>query len=143
MTEYVSLGWLIASFLLIILEIVIPGGFILLFFGMGAFTLSILTYFFDLGWLAQMGLFSLGSVMYLFLLRENVQRLFRSRNIEDPENEFIGKTAKTLTAVSSEEGKVEFKGTQWPAISLDKIPAGEEVEIVGQESITLYVKPLK
>lgn len=143
MTEHISLWWLIASFILIILEIIIPGGFILLFFGLGAFTLSVLTYFFDLGWLAQMGLFSVGSLMYLFLLRENVQRLFRVKNLEDPENEFIGKTAKTLTSVTTEEGKVEFKGTQWPAISQDPIPAGEDVEIVGQESITLYVKPLK
>jgi len=143
MTEHLSLWWLIASFILILLEIMIPGGFILLFFGLGAFTLCILTYFFDLGWLAQLSLFSVGSLMYLFLLRENIQRLFRSKTIEDPENEFIGKTAKTLTAISAEEGKVEFKGTQWPAISQDQIPAGEEVEIIGQESIILYVKPIK
>lgn len=143
MSDHLPLLWLIASLILIVLEVVIPGGFILLFFGLGALTLSILTYFFDLGWLVQMALFSVGSLMYLFLLRENVQRLFRSKTIEDPENEFIGKTAKAITMISSEEGKVEFKGTQWPAISQDRIAAGDEVEIVGQESIILYVKPLK
>lgn len=143
MTAYISLGWLITSFVLILLEILFPGGFVLLFFGLGTFTLSLLNYFFELGWLAQLSLFTVSSLMYLFLLRENVQRLFKSKSSEDPENEFIGKTAKTLTSITSENGKVEFKGTQWPAISQDQIPAGEEVEIIGQESITLYVKPIK
>ncbi|HNR06625.1 MAG TPA: NfeD family protein [Saprospiraceae bacterium] len=128
--------------ILIMLEISVPGGFIMLFFGLGALTLSVLTFFIDMGWMFQIALFLVSSLMYLFLLRENAQRFLNPQIKEDPENEFIGKTAKALTPISDMEGKVEFKGTQWTALSKEPIPPGTEVEIVGQESITLFVKPI-
>ena len=142
MLAQIPILWFIAGIILIMLEISIPGGFIMLFFGLGALTLSLLTFFIDMGWMFQIALFLVSSLMYLFLLRENAQRFLNPQIKEDPENEFIGKTAKALTTISEEEGKVEFKGTQWPALSKERILPGTEVEIVGQESIILFVKPL-
>ena len=61
----------------------------------------------------------------------------------DPENEFIGKKAIALTDINDLDGKIEFKGTQWPATSESLILRGDEVEIIHQESINLHVKPIK
>ncbi len=57
------------------------------------------------------------------------------------EDEFLGKIARAETAISpGENGKVDFKGTSWPAASEDFIEKGENVIIVGNESILLIVK---
>lgn len=53
----------------------------------------------------------------------------------------IGKTAKALAAIGPEHGKVLFEGEYWNAVSPESIAAGEEVEIVGLEGLTLRVKP--
>ena len=60
------------------------------------------------------------------------------------EDEFMGKTARAETAISpGENGKVDFKGTSWQAASGDLIEKGENVIIVGNESILLIVKSTK
>jgi inner membrane protein len=65
----------------------------------------------------------------------------KSSEIED---EFIGKTARTETAITpGKNGKVYFKGTSWDAASEDVIGPDENVTIVGNESILLIVKSTK
>jgi membrane protein implicated in regulation of membrane protease activity len=60
------------------------------------------------------------------------------------EDEFLGKTGRAISAISpAENGKVDFKGTTWPAASDDFIEAGENVIIIGNESILLKVKKSK
>ena len=142
--EYTSLVWLFAGILLIFLELMIPGGFVLLLMGMAALTLSLVTFLTPFGWVFQLGLFVLATLMYTLLLKENLKKIFRTRTyLNDPENEFIGKKAKALTDINDLDGKIEFKGTQWPATSESLILRGDEVEIIHQESINLHVKPIK
>lgn len=122
----------------------IPGGFVLLLMGMAALTLSLVTFLTPFGWVFQLGLFVLATLMYTLLLKENLKKIFRTRTyLNDPENEFIGKKAIALTDINDLDGKIEFKGTQWPATSESLILRGDEVEIIHQESINLHVKPIK
>ena len=56
----------------------------------------------------------------------------------------MGKTAKAETPISpGENGKVDFKGTSWQAASEDFIEKGENVTIIGNDSILLIVKSTK
>ncbi len=60
------------------------------------------------------------------------------------EDEFLGKIARAETAIiPGENGKVYFKGTTWQAASQDFIAAGENVTIIGNDSILLIVKSTK
>ncbi len=139
-----TLFWLIAGIAMIILELLVPGGFVLFVLGLAAVTIFLVTSFFSMGWMYQVTMFFVAAVMYLVLLRDNLKKLvFKFSKEEDPENEFVGKIAKAITPITATEGKVEFKGTQWPAKSDWPVLPGEEVEIISQESILLIVKPSK
>jgi membrane protein implicated in regulation of membrane protease activity len=60
------------------------------------------------------------------------------------EDEFLGKIGKAETAISPDQnGKVDFKGTTWQAASEDFIEKGENVLIIGNDSILLKVKSTK
>ncbi|MEO7319608.1 MAG: NfeD family protein, partial [Chthoniobacteraceae bacterium] len=53
----------------------------------------------------------------------------------------IGMTAPALTAITAESGKVFVEGEYWNAVSETPIAAGQSIEIVGREGLTLRVKP--
>ncbi len=136
--------WFIIGFVLFLLEFVIPG-LILFFFATGAWIVAILTLFFDLSINFQLIIFVISSVITIILLRNWVKKLIYGKNHsrELLEDEFIGKTARAVSAISpGENGKIEFKGTSWPASSKDNIETGENVTIVGNESILLIVKKI-
>ena len=84
--------------------------------------------------------------MSILLLRKWFSKILwkRKHSTELMEDEFLGKTGRAETAISpGENGKVDFKGTTWQASSEDTIEKGENVIIVGNDSILLLVKSTK
>ncbi len=70
--------------------------------------------------------------------------MWSRKNATEIEDEFIGKTAKAETFIGpGQNGKVDFKGTSWDAKSDDIIEKGENVTVIGNESILLIVKSTK
>jgi membrane-bound serine protease (ClpP class) len=53
----------------------------------------------------------------------------------------IGKTVNALSRIDSTGGKVFIEGENWNAVSETSIEAGQAVEIVGIEGLTLKVQP--
>jgi inner membrane protein len=137
--------WIIIGFVLFLLEFVLPG-LILFFFAVGAWIVAILCLFLDLGINEQLIIFLISSVVTILLLRKWLSKILwkRKHSTELLEDEFLGKTAKAETAISpGQNGKVDFKGTTWQAASEDTIEKGENVIIIGNESILLLVKSTK
>ena len=137
--------WFIIGFIFFLLEFVIPG-LILFFFAVGAWIVALLSLFIDLSFNLQLMIFVASSVVTIFLLRKWVKKMLygNKRSTELLEDEFLGKIARSETAISpGSNGKVNFKGTSWQAASEDLIDAGENVTIVGNESILLIVKSNK
>lgn len=137
--------WFIIGFILFILEFVVPG-LILFFFAVGAWTVSILSIFINISLNGQLAIFLVVSVLTIFILRSWLQRRLYGGPISQQvlEDEFLGKTGIAETAITPEvNGKIDFRGTSWPASSQDIIVAGENVEIIGNESILLIVKSIK
>lgn len=65
-------------------------------------------------------------------------------DLGDSDNSFIGNKAISLTEISpSKDGKVEFNGSQWEAISSETIEPRVSVRIIGMKSIKLIVEPIK
>jgi len=137
--------WIIIGFVLFLLEFVLPG-LILFFFAVGAWIVAILCLFIDLSINQQLIIFLLSSVVSILLLRKWFSKLLwkRKHSTELMEDEFLGKIGKAETAISPDQnGKVDFKGTTWQAASEDFIEKGENVLIIGNDSILLKVKSTK
>lgn len=137
--------WIIIGFLFFLLEFVFPA-LILFFFAVGAWIVAILSLFLEFSINQQLIIFLISSVASILLFRKWLSKLLwkRKHSTELLEDEFLGKIAKAETAISpGENGKVDFKGTTWQAASDDFITKGENVIIVGNESILLLVKSTK
>lgn len=137
--------WFCIGFAFFLLEFVFPG-FILFFFGVGAWVVAMAAFFFDLSLNAQLLLFIVSSLISVLLLRNWLKRKFGDSdvNLSKLEDEFVGKVAIAETSISpGMNGKVEFKGTSWEATSDDAIAIGESVMITATRSIILVVKSIK
>jgi len=136
--------WFIIGFIFFILEFAVPG-FILFFFGIGAWIVAILTLVMDVSINTQLFTFLGSSAVTILLFRRWVKNImFAKKHSSELEDEFLGKTGIAETPISpGRDGKVDFKGTSWNARSEDIIETGERVTIVGNESIILIVKSNK
>ena len=126
------------------LELIIPG-FVIIFFGAGAWVTALVCLLFYPGVNAQMATFTFSSVLLLLFLRRYLRKQFFSEDksvVETLADEFIGKTAIVESEIKRGfPGKVSFKGTSWTALSDETIEKGQLAEIIGKESINLIVKP--
>jgi len=137
--------WFIIGFLLFLLEFLVPG-FIIFFFGFGAWIVAALLLVTDLSINAQILVFLGSSILSVLLFRNWIRKRLGMRGAKGREltDEIIGKTAKAETPIlPGQPGKVYFKGATWSASSSDIINTGEDVLITGNDSILLIVKSLK
>lgn len=136
--------WFVAGFVFFLLEFAIPG-FILFFFGVAAWIVALLALLFDISINVQLLIFLVASVLSILIFRKGLKKLImEKKKSSEIEDEFIGKVARAETAISpGQNGKVYFKGTSWEASSDDVIEAGENVSIIGNNSIVLIVKSTK
>lgn len=134
--------WFILGFVLLLLELAAPG-FILFFFGLGAWVVALATLLFDISLNVQLLIFLISSITSVFLFRKWIRKKlgYKKAAKDILKDEIIGRTAKAETLISpNQQGKVYFRGTSWSASSTDVINEGEEVIIIGNDSIVLIVK---
>ncbi|MDX9945770.1 MAG: NfeD family protein [Bacteroidales bacterium] len=141
-----ELVWFIIGLALFLLELVLPG-FVIFFFGVGAWVTALLCLIADPGINLQAIVFAVTSVLSLVLLRKMIQKRFfyskdeLSKQVED---EFTGKEAVALYDFGpGQTGKIEFKGTSWKAESTEPVKEGQIVIIRSKESFKLFVEPKK
>jgi membrane protein implicated in regulation of membrane protease activity len=136
--------WLILGVVLIIVEVTAPG-LVLVFFGLAALVVALLTLVIPslpegIAWL----LFSAFSVVFLLTLRRWFRKVFtgkRSQVQDELKNDIAGRTAVVVVRIQPDHpGKVEFHGTNWQAVSRETLEPGVQVRIVKQDSITLTVE---
>jgi membrane protein implicated in regulation of membrane protease activity len=135
--------WFVIGLICIIGEFMIPG-VIVAFFGAGAWVVALLLLVVDMSPFWQILIFVVVSVASLLLLRKKLTA--RSEGVKDMTDEFYGKTAEVEETVKKGGyGKVRFKGAVWKARTEAEHPLepGRLVRIVGNESITLIVEPIK
>ena len=142
--------WFLLGLALIFLEFVVPG-VILVFFGIGAWTVAATTY---LGWTSslesQLLLFAITSIVLLVLLRKWIKGKFYGhvRAVQDLTkniDEFTGQSVIVVQDVipNKLEGAVEFKGARWNAVSDEHIKNGEVAIITDFDGITLKIRRKK
>ena len=144
-----ELLWFLVGLVLLVSELALPG-FVIVFFGVGAWITALLVGFGLLpSFNAQLLVFLISSVLCLVVFRRKGKRLFEGKvtrilNPESSMDDVRGQRAVVLQAITpgAPGGRVEFHGTPWSAESDVAIPAGQMVEITGQDNLTLHVKPL-
>jgi membrane protein implicated in regulation of membrane protease activity len=132
---------------LILLEFSNPG-LITIFFGIGAWIVSVICLFLDISLNLQLSIFLISSVLLLVSLRKWFKTLFTRKpgtgRVEgEVADEFIGRKAVVTEKITpNRKGRVEFRGSYWTAESNETIPEGASVEITDKDNITLIVKSL-
>ena len=136
--------WFLIGLGLLLLEFAVPG-LVILFFGIGAWVVSLTT------WLgltdstqSQILVFSVASLVCLFTLRNYVKAWFvgDSKHEDDEfETEFIGQHVTVRIAIpeGNGHGKIELKGADWNAVSDQSFEVGEVVKVTARDGLTLTV----
>jgi membrane protein implicated in regulation of membrane protease activity len=138
--------WFIIGLVLFLLELVLPG-FVIFFFGVGAWLTALLCLIADPGLNLQAIVFAVTSILSLVALRKIIQKKFfysKDELSRDVEDEFSGREAVAISDFGpGKNGKVEFKGTQWQAESASAVREGDRVIIKVKENFKLFVEPKK
>ncbi len=141
-----SLLWMLVGVLLFILELMLPG-FVLFFFGLGAWITALASWFLPIELSGQLALFIGSSLLSLFVLRGLIRKTFFGGRVADSGDSARardGAMAVVLAAIEPPaEGKVKYSGSSWRATAGERIEAGESVTIVKQEGLIMRVQKLE
>jgi inner membrane protein len=136
--------WILLGLALLGLEMLTPGGFFLLFFGLSALVVGGVVGL-ALGgpaWLPWL-LFSVLSITSVLFLRTHVLAWFQSREGQSVGVENLVGEAATLLAdlAPGAVGKAELRGTAWNVRSEEArpLPRGQRCRVQRVEGLTLWV----
>lgn len=130
----------ICGIVFILLELFIPSMFFLNF-ALAAFLTAIVSVF-TTKTIALVLTFFLFSFLSFVFLRPLLLKKMSKETETGVNDKYIGKKAKVIEEVSANNGTVSIYDERWNARTDDGsvIPAGEEVEIIRNDSLTFYVK---
>jgi membrane protein implicated in regulation of membrane protease activity len=133
--------WTIGGIILLILEMVAPGVF-LLFVGAAAIATGIFTLLFDLGLPAQLGLF----VIYSLLAVMAGRRFYANADVDssdpllnDRAARLVGRIVTVVEAVDDHSGRVRVGDGDWSARGGPAQP-GDKVRVTGIDGNCLRVE---
>ncbi len=139
--------WFAIGLFLFIAELGVPG-FVIGFFGAGAWTVALLTLIFPMSLDIQLLIFIASSVIFLVSLRKYVSSFFSGKkktetSVGENTDDFIGERASVVQTIAPpNKGKVELHGTNWSAEADSEIQNGSLVQIIGKSGLTLKVKQI-
>jgi membrane protein implicated in regulation of membrane protease activity len=135
--------WMAGGLVLMVLELATPSGFFIMFFGLGALTIALLTAggVVASGWL-QWLLFTTVSLAYLLLFRGEVQARFQAPPPGDVDS-LLGVLAVPQNTIQpGAVGKVEVRGSSWSArnVGSSVIAIGDRCVVVSIDGLLLGVR---
>tara|TARA_R110002020_G_scaffold14225_4_gene50376 strand:- start:6184 stop:6627 length:444 start_codon:yes stop_codon:yes gene_type:complete len=136
-------SWIVGGMLLLALELVVPGGF-LLWMGISGIVTGLLVLVQPMGWPLQWLVFGALSLLTITLwiawhrLRPAISdRPFLNRRTD----QFIGHEAVLEQAIEQGFGRIVLGDTVW-RVSGPDLPVGHRVRIVGSDGAILAVEPV-
>src|SRR5262245_5133997 len=134
--------WILGGLALLALELLTPGGFFIIFFGIGALIVGLLS---GLGLLAagwvEWLLFSAVSVVSLLLFRKPLLDWMKRREPQRPPvDSLVGETAVVTEDVApGGTGKAELRGTSWNVRAREALRRGQRARVERVEGLTLWL----
>jgi membrane protein implicated in regulation of membrane protease activity len=133
--------WLIGGVLLLIMEVIAPG-FFLVFIGAAAIATGLFTVLFGLGTVPQLALFALYALLSVLVGR----RFYANRHtdstdplLNDRAGRLVGKVVTVVVPVDEHNGRVRVGDSEWSARGGPAAP-GERVRITGVDGNCLTVE---
>lgn len=137
--------WVVAGVVLILAELALPA-FVLVWFGLGALLVALVTALLPAASLtAQLGLWLVASVILVFLWFKVFRPESHKTRIGTADADVIGEAGLLAHDVAPfEKGEVRFQkpllgSDTWPCIADEAIRAGERVKVVSVEGSLLKV----
>lgn len=134
-------SWIIAGLVLLGLELVVPGGF-LVWLGIAGVLTGLLTLFQPLPWPVQWLVFGVLSLVSILVWLRIARKRRDSRSAPELNNRterYIGHEAMLDMPIVDGFGRLTLDDTVW-RISGPDLPAGQRVRIVGAEAALLRVE---
>ena len=136
--------WLAGGLALVVVELVAPSGFFIIFFGLGALAVGVLA---AVGavtspWL-QWLLFTVFTVTFLLIFRGRLQARFQMPPPPDIDS-FVGKLAVVQERLApGSVGRVEVRGASWSArnTSAVTLDPGQRARVASVDGLLLTVVP--
>lgn len=135
--------WILAGFFLVLAELVTPGGFWFIFFGVGALVVGIIESAYPAlpDWV-QWALFSALSIVSLALFRKPLLRRIELSEPAQPVDSLVGENAVATEPIGpGGVGRADLRGSTWKAKNAgdQAIAAGQTCEVTKVEDLTLWV----
>lgn len=135
--------WILGGLALLALELLTPGGFFIIFFGIGALIVGLLSGLglLGTGW-AEWLLFSAVSVVSLLLFRKPLLDWMKRREPQRPPvDSLVGETAVVTEDVSPGGiGKAELRGTSWNVRAREGLRRGQRARVERVDGLTLWLQ---
>jgi membrane protein implicated in regulation of membrane protease activity len=135
--------WLAGGLVLLVIELVTPSGFFVMFFGLGALTVGILERLGLSGppW-TQWLIFTAVSIVYLMLFRGRLQDRVElpAGNVDT----LVGELAVPKERISpGDVGRVELRGAMWNARNEAALPVepGQRCRVTRVDNLLVFVQP--
>ncbi len=146
--DRITIFWLVMGALLLLAEVAVPG-FILFFFGAGAFliliTVKLLPFLNRYFWL-QLIIWMAYSTVLIFFLRNRFSGTFKGRIFQPEKENWIGQEALVIDGIKPDApGRIKFRGTTWTAHAERPVKKGRTVKITGKsdtESLGFVVEEI-
>jgi inner membrane protein len=136
--------WLLLGLLLLGVEMMTPGGFYILFFGLAALIVGAIAWL-ELvpGESAQWLLFSGIAIASLLLFRGPLLSRMNASEVKHPDvDSMVGEIAVPIEALAAGAvGKVELRGTTWSARNAGPatLAKGQRSKVTGMDGLTLLI----
>ena len=136
--------WVLGGLVLLLAEVLTPGGFFVIFFGAGAILVGALK---ALGWSgpewAEWLLFTVFSVASLAFFRKPLMRRFNLKGDARPVDQLAGERALVTEDVApGGVGKAEMRGASWTARTSGEVvlTRGQRCLVERVEGLTIWLK---
>jgi membrane protein implicated in regulation of membrane protease activity len=136
--------WLVLGLLLLVCELLTPGGLYLFFLGLSALGVGALVGLIESiplwsQWLLFSALSLVAALFFRRPLLERIRRLSRSKAVDS----LVGETATALEDIPVDAiGKAELRGTAWNALNIGDSPLAraQRCRVERLEGLTLHVR---
>lgn len=138
--------WFSFGLILLLGELILPG-VLLIFFGLGAWTVVLISIVITLGGFIQFAVFIVASVVYLLLLRTRITALLYGKTwkftnyASSTQDDVMGREVDvSQDIIPPHPGYVLLNGTLWQAKAAEAIATGSRVRIIKQDVLLLTVE---
>ena len=143
-----QITWFLFGLILLLGELIAPG-IVLIFFGLGAWTVVAFLQFSSVGLDFQFGIFNTASLVFLILFRARVTSLFYGKNLQlknfstSLQDDIVGREVDVIESiVPPHPGRVLLNGALWQSKAVEAIEAGSRVRITKQDVLLLTVEKM-